>query len=305
MAAPFSVTPEKQASIPGFFYKQITFKLVEVRGVGLQGKTAIVTGSNAGIGFETSRQLLDLGLSKLILAVRDEGKGQAAAAKLSLGRSIAEGTIEDSIVAFAERSKTLERLDIVILNAGIAPATLVINERTGHNEGIQVNYLSTALLAILLLPVVDRITFVSSEVAGWTSFTQKNNVPLLAAVDKPSKINMLDQIFVSKLLGRFFIVALAKIVPRSVALINSASPATVHDSDFNREHDKTWGGAIAKMLKKLCANTASVGARIITDAAVNHGEETHGKKVSEQLWKETMEELSFAKVEDILAGIGK
>ena len=302
MASQVNATPMEQASIPRFFYQQITYKPIEVRNVSLKDKTAIVTGANSGVGFETSRQLLSLGLSQLILAVRDEGKGQAAAAKLSVDGILESGfTIEvwyldlsvyDSIVAFTEKAKGLARLDIVVLNAGIAPATLSFNPKTGHSECIQVNYLSTALLAILLLPILkdkranqpepSRMTFVSSEAAGWTSFKEKNEFPLLQTLDKPGNTNMIDHMCVSKLLGQFFIIELARMVPPSIALINSASPATVHDSGFNSEHDKTFVGAIAKMLMKLYANTAPVGARMITDAVVNHGVETHGHFLSFQ-----------------------
>ena len=70
--ATFETTPEKQASVPRFLYRQITYKPFVVKNTSLSGKTAIVTGSNTGVGFETARQLVDLGLSRLILVVRDE-----------------------------------------------------------------------------------------------------------------------------------------------------------------------------------------------------------------------------------------
>ncbi|CAI7649389.1 unnamed protein product [Penicillium glandicola] len=344
MGSKFDTTPEKQASVPRFFYAQLTVKPAPVKGVSLEGKTALVTGSNTGVGLETSRQLLDLGLSKLILAVRSDEKGQAAKKNLAAGRDLSGDAIEvwkldqsdyDSVVAFAERTKSLPRLDIVVLNVGIANATRVFNAKTGHDEMIQVNYLSTALLAILLLPVVkekraaqggpSRITIVSSEVAAWTPFKEKKSFPLLAALDQKTKVDPLDRMMVSKLLGQFFLARLASVVPSSVAIINATSPGSVHDSDFNREHDKTFSGAIAKVAMRRMANTATVGARMVTDAAVNHGEETHGeflsfqklvplapiiyseegKKISEQLWKETNEELAFANVDEILKAISE
>ncbi|KAJ5371905.1 Short-chain dehydrogenase/reductase SDR [Penicillium concentricum] len=345
MGTKFDVTPEKQASVPRFIYNQLTVKPVAVQGVSLAGKTALVTGSNTGVGLETSRQLLDLGLSKLILAVRSEEKGQAAKKKLSADRNLSDDSIEvwkldqsdyDSVAAFAERTKSLPRLDIVVLNIGIANATRVFNAKTGHDEMIQVNYLSTVLLLILLLPVVkekraaqgglSRITIVSSEVSGWTSFKEKKSFPLLASLDqKNAKVDPLDRMMVSKLLGQFFLSYVASIVPPSVVVINATSPGSVHDSEFNREHDKSFSGAIAKVVMRRLANTAAVGARMITDAAVKHGPETHGeflsfqkivplapiiytaegKKISEQLWQETKEELAFAKVEEILNTISK
>ncbi|KAM4066422.1 short chain dehydrogenase [Hirsutella rhossiliensis] len=324
-----------------FWHEQITFKPVEVRDVSLQGKTAIVTGANTGVGFQTCRQLLDLGLSKLVLGVRNEQKGRDAAAKLSLGRDLAKDAIEvwlldhssyESVIAFAERTRSLERLDLMNLNVGFAPTKRVFNENTGHDEVIQVNYLSNALLAILLLPVAkekranqsqpSRITLTSSEVSGWTKFKERTTPgPLLATLDKKEgEVSMADRMFVSKLLGQFFLAKLAAEVAPSVAIINGASPGACHDTEFNRDFDKTFLGAIYKTFLKRAANSSAIGARMMTDAIVHHGEETHGqflsfqkivpmspflyteegKKISEQLWKETMAELSFARVEDIL-----
>lgn len=299
----FDVTPEKQAGVLRFLYQQITFKPAEVRDVNLQGRTAIVTGSNTGTGFETGRQLLNLGLSKLILAVRNEEKGKTAAAKLlSEGRSLEEGAVEvwkldlseyDSILAFVERTKTLERLDYVVLNAGLSPATRVFNEHTGHDETIQVNYLSTCLLALLLLPVVkakrgaqghpSRITFVSSEVAAWAKFPERKEASLLSAFDKPGKVDPLDRMFTSKLLGQFFVDELAKHVHPSVVLINAASPATVHDTEFTRDFESKQAlFPIVKALQRRVGNKCPVGTRMITDAVVNHGDEVHGQFLSFQ-----------------------
>jgi NAD(P)-dependent dehydrogenase (short-subunit alcohol dehydrogenase family) len=129
MASPnFTITPEKEGSMSHYFYRQLTYTPPEVRGVSLDGQTAIVTGANRGIGFEVSRQLLDLGLSRLILAVRNEELGNVAANKLREGRKLPADAIQvwsvdmnsyDSVVAFSKRAESLERMDIVILNAGI------------------------------------------------------------------------------------------------------------------------------------------------------------------------------------------
>jgi NAD(P)-dependent dehydrogenase (short-subunit alcohol dehydrogenase family) len=46
--------------------------------INLRGKTALVTGANSGIGFETCRQLLHAGLNTLIMAVRTVTNGEKA-----------------------------------------------------------------------------------------------------------------------------------------------------------------------------------------------------------------------------------
>ncbi|AEO70941.1 f3d6515c-665a-4909-ba2f-dfb0f1fbd9cb [Thermothielavioides terrestris] len=331
---------EKHFSLLRFLYHQIRYKPFAVKDVDLSGKTAIVTGSNTGVGLEISRQLLGLGLSRLILAVRDQERGKAAAAKLAPADP---SVIEvwhldlrdyDSVVAFADRAKSLGRLDIAVLNAGICPVKRIFNAKTGHDETIQVNYLSTALLAILLLPIAKassasqpaptRITFTSSEFSAVARFKLGKETPILAALDKQKgRVDTIDRMYVSKLLGQFFFRELARRVPASVAVINAASPGAIHDSEFMRDLDGTFAGAIMRAGLRRIGNSSAIGARMVTDAVVNHGEETHGRfwsfqkpaplapvvyteegdKISAQLWQETMEELSFAHVEDILRDI--
>ena len=50
----------------------------------LSGQTAIITGSNVGLGYEASLQLLGLKLTNLILAVRSIEKGEKAASEMRL-----------------------------------------------------------------------------------------------------------------------------------------------------------------------------------------------------------------------------
>ncbi|KAK3348779.1 putative short-chain dehydrogenase [Lasiosphaeria hispida] len=346
MVPTFAITPEKEASIPHYFYRQWTYSPPEVTGVSLAGKTAIVTGSNTGLGLECSRQFLDLGLSKLILAVRSETKGAAAAAELAAGRNLPAGAIEvwpmdladyDSIVAFAARANaSLDRLDILVANAGLVTAVHEPNPTTGHDQVIQVNYLSTALSVLLLLPVIrakranqpgpTRITFTSSDASSWTSFKERGAKPLLPAFDRPDA-DMADHYFISKMFGQFFVAELAKHVPTSLAVINCATPGMCYDSELDRASRGTVLGAVIGFMKRRVGYTSAVGARLMTDAAVNHGEETHGqylglnekrvkpmvpifyteegKEIVQRLWDETLEELSFANVKQIIEDIDK
>jgi hypothetical protein len=123
-----------------------------------------------------------------------------------------------------------------------------------------------------------------SEVAAWARFPVGKDVPILAALDAPGKLaeNTNDRMFVSKLLGQYFVTALAKQVSPSVAIINAASPGAIHDSQFNRDIDKTPAGPVLKMILRRVGNPSAMGARMITDAAVRHGEETHGQFLSFQ-----------------------
>lgn len=150
-----------EATALGFLRRQFTRPKPLPAGLSLAGKVAIVTGSNVGLGLSACRQLLQLGLSHLIMAVRSQAKGDAAAAQLRT--DFASATVSvwivdmesyDSVRAFANRCESLERIDVVILNAGLTMAPYTVARATGNELMLQVNYLSTALLTILLLPVL-------------------------------------------------------------------------------------------------------------------------------------------------------
>ncbi|EHL03593.1 putative Retinol dehydrogenase 12 [Glarea lozoyensis 74030] len=285
MAAPvldsrLKLASEKRITFGAFLYRQFFVTPTLPRDVDLKGKTAIVTGSNTGIGLECARQLLDLGLGKLIIAVRDERKGQAARTQLLSGRRLENSAIEvwkldlasyDSVVAFAERSKSLEHLDIVVLNAAVMKVEHRMVESTGHEETLQVNVLSTILLTILLLPIFKaqkssepgRIAWVQSDITSWVKFKEKDSTPLFPALDKPENFNFPDRYSTSKLLGMLFVTELAS--------------------------SKAHGQYIED-----CPIQPLVPFVYTAEA----------DRVTKVLWEETMAELSFAHVQRILSDLG-
>lgn len=88
--------PEKRATQSEFCKRQLFVKspVILPSEVDLAGKTAIITGSSTGISLESSRQLLDLGLSRLILAVWSDSKGDAARKIIACGEVAGKHTIE-------------------------------------------------------------------------------------------------------------------------------------------------------------------------------------------------------------------
>jgi len=81
---------------------------------------ALVTGANRGIGFEVSRQLAKAEM-RVIIAVRDPNKGEAAARKLAddgLNVEPLELDVTDGARIEALRAP-LSRVDVLVNNAGI------------------------------------------------------------------------------------------------------------------------------------------------------------------------------------------
>ena len=91
----------------------------------LDGKTAIITGCNTGIGYETALDLARRG-ARVIMACRDSKKAEQAAKeiiKLTNNRNIEVEYLDlsdlDSVRSFAKKmNESLGRLDILINNAG-------------------------------------------------------------------------------------------------------------------------------------------------------------------------------------------
>lgn len=151
------------------------------------------------------------------MAVRTQTKGDAAAEKLREEFPKAELSVwlldmesYESIQSFTNRSQTLPRIDIVILNAGVQKPSFTTVADTGHETTMQVNYLSTMLLAILLLPVLKSkktagsarppvLSLVGSDLSYNVNMDWKG--PVLEQLDNPSAYAHIPAYSKSKALG--------------------------------------------------------------------------------------------------------
>ena len=108
------------------------FKLVLCK---FLGKTAIITGSNSGIGKETALDFAKRG-ARVILACRDEKKASEAAKDIISKTGSDKVIIRvldlasfESVRAFAKLiNETEERVDILVNNAGVGPGPLQITK---------------------------------------------------------------------------------------------------------------------------------------------------------------------------------
>ena len=263
-------------------------------GTTLSGKTAVVTGANTGLGYEAALQLLGLQLSRLILAVRSIDKGEAAAQKMRA--LFPKATIEvwqldmcsyESIQAFVRRADSqLPRLDIALLNAGIIKFTFNTVKSTGHEETLQVNYLSTMLLAILLLPILKakrplnappaRLTIVSAALTLAAKFPERNRVPVLAAFDDPALFTNDETYNSTKLLAHMFLWHLVDRVSATDVIVNLADPAWCKGTKLAREVTGAGMKLGVWVFGATTGRSPKVGASCFVDAIVNKEEESHG-----------------------------
>lgn len=132
------------------------------------GRLAIVTGANTGLGFETARMLAEHG-AEVVLAVRDVEKGKQAAARIKGNVSVQAldlGSLDSIRSAAAELRTSYPRIDLLINNAGV-----MYTPKQTTTDGFELQFgtnhlghfaLTGLLLDRLLLVPGSRIITVSS-----------------------------------------------------------------------------------------------------------------------------------------------
>jgi len=128
-----------------------------------QGRVAVVTGANSGLGLVTARELARSG-AQVVIACRDTAKGESAAR--AIRDSVTDADVEvgqldlgrlDSVRAFADTfSSEHGGLDLLINNAGVmAPPRR--STADGFELQLGTNHLGHfALTGLLLAAMVDR-----------------------------------------------------------------------------------------------------------------------------------------------------
>ncbi|KAL4794275.1 hypothetical protein BDV19DRAFT_390335 [Aspergillus venezuelensis] len=335
-----SLTLGPAGSFLCYFLKSMTVSRTITRTpFDLSTKTAIITGGTSGLGYECAAQLLLNNLSQLIITARNEAKG--AEAVKSLRVRFPSATIEvwsldmldyESIRAFVEKCKELNRIDIVILNAGIVAGKFKINEKTKHEECFSVNYLSTALLSILLLPVFKakrpsdkepaRLTLIGSGLALAATFAERNAANILSAFDDPAFFKSTERYNTTKLLLLVFVSKLSTFVDSADVIVNICDPGFVDTPGLDRDllgFEQVMIGAF----RGVVARSLRDGAWAYINAVVAKGARSHGgwvanwdvypfpkimytpdgKTDGEKLWEETLDEFEWAGVRGILASM--
>jgi carbonyl reductase 1 len=127
------------------------------------GRIAVVTGANKGIGYYIAQQLCASNkFSRVILACRDQGRGDAAVAKLNHPAAEVYAPLElgdsASIDKFVEHMKSkVGRCDVLVNNAALAFKGADPTPFEGQTEPtLRVNYWGTVRLTDGLLDLIRR-----------------------------------------------------------------------------------------------------------------------------------------------------
>ncbi|KAK7914067.1 hypothetical protein PG985_011770 [Apiospora marii] len=300
----------------------------------LTGQTGIITGATGGIGLETAHVLLEHDLSRLVITSRSTDKGQEAMTALRKpfpGAKIEVWQLDmqsyASIQAFVEQCRSsLDTIDFVILNAGVMITAYSANEATGYEEMLQVNYVSTVLLALLLRPVLrekrrdgnkpNRLTLVGSSIAHAARFPEKDadkTASILRALSAPAGWGMavaMDRYMTSKLLLMCFLAKFSRLCDPDELTVNLVCPGNVRDTDLGRDMPD-WTQTITRWQKALTGRGVRAAAWTEVDAAVVKGAKSHGcfivdwkispfvkllytpegQQITERLWEDTLQEF--------------
>ncbi|KAL5381603.1 hypothetical protein DPSP01_007051 [Paraphaeosphaeria sporulosa] len=279
----------------GFCYRQLTFKPKSLpTTISLEGKTALITGANSGLGLEAARELVAHKLSRLIIAVRDVSKGEAAK------KSILESTkstceIEvwpldydfyDSIIEFQKRIEGLDRLDYALLNAGVKMMHYSTSP-LGHETNVQINHLGTSAVSLVVLPTLKRtaqklnspvrLTIVSSEGHFWIPFKERTADNILKRMnDQETFGTQMQRYYTTKLLNVLWTRELSSKVPAGTIIINTVNPGFCYSGLHRHE-----SSGIIKIFLWMFGWSSAEGGYCLTNALIQQ-ENSHGKYLSEQ-----------------------
>ena len=226
-------------------------------------RTALVTGANSGLGLEAAAQLAQQGYGRVVVTARTDQKAESARDVLSArtGRDVFEpltldnddlDTVEAAARLLAERG---EKLDLLILNAGLAPP----KDLRKTSEGLEATVASTLighhlltmrLLEFGLVSDTTRIVIAGSEAArGDVPTFSPRDLDVFAAehfggdleaaieaqirMEAPADYKPSDTYATAKLFVAWWAAELARRLPEGIA-VNAVSPGSTPDTNAIR-----------------------------------------------------------------------
>ncbi|KAI0409137.1 putative carbonyl reductase [Xylaria palmicola] len=275
-------------------------------GTDLTGKTAIVTGGNAGLGLEAARQYLTLKAARVIIAVRSPAKGKEAVAELKADPTVKKlnpnAVIEafpldlddfESGAAFVRKVKSeVPELDILLNNGG----TNVLKyhkSANGHERVMQVNVYTHFLISLGLLPLListaerrgspTHLSFVGSSMQTGHSLLKKPLAPnesVIQHFDDQKTYNAMTRYQDSKFLVNVLVRGLTKAVGEEnpKVIVNHMCPGLV-STGFDKDLP-VWLKPLMALYRRVSARHVSGGARTLVYATAVEGPKSHGQFLS-------------------------
>ncbi|KAA0924032.1 MULTISPECIES: SDR family NAD(P)-dependent oxidoreductase [Rhodococcus] len=199
--------------------------------LGINGRTALVTGADSGIGWHTAKMLLAEGV-RVVISDKDQTSLDEAAAKLGAAEGqlfafAADVTDTDAVENLAARTQqVVGDIDILVQSSGVTGAQGLFHEidEEGWRSTLDIDLMGPVRLLRAFLPALRR--------GGW------GRIVLLTSEDAVQPYD--DELpYCSAKAG---VLALAKGLSRSYAseglLVNAVSPAFIHTPMTDAMMDK-------------------------------------------------------------------
>jgi NAD(P)-dependent dehydrogenase (short-subunit alcohol dehydrogenase family) len=286
----------------GPFGKESTAEAV-TQGLDLSGKTALVTGSNSGIGFETARVLARRG-AHVLCAARSQEKAVTTSDSIAGNTSPVVFDLADwpSIVAATEQIRATEpAIDMLICNAGIMELP-DLQQVNGIERQFAVNHLGHFILVRrlheqLLAAPQGRIVTVSSGAA--TRLAPPEGIPF---DNLTGELTYDPQLFygISKLANVLFALELTQRYEDTNVTANALRPGVIatnlgrHMPRWKTLALETIGSLFTKTIAQGAATTAYVATAPALAETSGHffehcnpilaGGQTRNTELATQLW---------------------
>ena len=263
----------------------------------LSGRTVFVTGATAGVGLKAAEKILQLG-ARLVLAARNMEKAEKTRrgflAKVPDGRVLLYELDMDSLGSvdgFVEklRADEIGRIDIALLNAGV-----ILNDRRrvdgGWSQMMQINFRSTAYLALLLIPFLThvapgaptdtaarapgRLILVASEAHAFSGYEPPASGDILSQFhsDYNLEMNCTQEYFTSKLFIVLFTRELAARVDPAILEVLTVTPGFCASGIF-----PDAANLATRFIYLLHARSVEQGARLEVHAVTSFEPGLSGK----------------------------
>lgn len=222
----------------------------------VKGKTIIITGGNAGIGFESAKTCAYLGMN-VILAVRNLEKGEKAREKIleinndALISVMKLDVSEESSIKDFVKEITNKNIDIDVFyhNAGVY--RLPYEEKEGREIVVSTNFYGQVMLTSLLLPYLHslphdvKVVFTSSIAAKWAKINKEALLPnqKLSKQVRYANSKMLDAYLFKYLFDN----------DRSNVSYFLVHPGVTGTDLFNKAYGKVFA-KVVNVFMKICTN---------------------------------------------------
>lgn len=226
----------------------------------LQGKTAIVTGANSGMGMATVRAFSDMG-ARVIMLCRSEKRGREALERLNsekprdLDLILCDLGDYDSVRSFVSKVReSYSRIDILVNNAGF-----ISLDRKETKEGLErqfgINHIGHFLLTTSLLDLMGE----ESRIVVVASGAHKTGKIHFDDINLHRGFNVIKAYSQSKLANVLFTRELARRVKDKGITVNCCHPGAVA-TNIGIDRETGFGKTVTGLLKPFF-QTPEQGAR--------------------------------------------